>query len=84
MHERYKKPGYKYEPAGPFSYDFPDQFLARAAGNDAESLLGESGLIGQLRKWLAQRVMTAKRQSRPLEAIEAAFPQVQFRTSSCT
>jgi hypothetical protein len=35
---------------GPFSDELLDQLLTQVRGRDAESLLGESGLIGQLKK----------------------------------
>ncbi len=55
-----KKSARKGKPAGPFSDEMLDQLLAQCAGNDAESLLGESGLIGQLKKQLAQRMLAAE------------------------
>ena len=42
---------------GPFSDDLLDQLLAQVQGRDAESLLGESGLVGQLKKQLAERML---------------------------
>jgi len=45
---------------GPFSDELLDQLLAQASGQDAESLLGESGLIGQLKKQLAERMLAAE------------------------
>lgn len=50
----------KRKPQGPFSEDLLDQLLAQASGKDAESLLGESGLIGQLKKQLAERMLAAE------------------------
>ena len=41
-----KKFARKRKPAGPFSDEMLDQLLARCSGSDAESILGESGLIG--------------------------------------
>lgn len=55
-----KKSARKRKPAGPFSDEMLDQLLAQCAGNDAESLLGESGLIGRLKKQLAQRMLAAE------------------------
>ena len=55
-----KQSARKRKPAGPFSDEMLDQLLAQCAGNDAESLLGESGLIGQLKKQLAQRMLAAE------------------------
>ncbi|MBV8048773.1 MAG: IS256 family transposase [Paludibacterium sp.] len=37
-----------------------DQLLAQAAGKDAESILGESGLAGLLKKQLAERMLAAE------------------------
>lgn len=43
---------------------FPDeligQSLAQVQGKDAESILGESGLAGQLKKQLAERMLAAE------------------------
>lgn len=50
----------KRKPSGPFSDELLDQLLAQASGKDAESLLGESGLIGQLKKQLAERMLAAE------------------------
>jgi putative transposase len=50
----------KRKPSGPFSDELIDQLLAQASGKDAESLLGESGLIGQLKKQLAERMLAAE------------------------
>lgn len=55
-----KKSTRKRKPAGPFSDEMLDQLLAQCSGSDAESLLGESGLIGQLKKQLAQRMLAAE------------------------
>ena len=51
-----KKPRKKRE-KGPFSDELLDQLLRHVKGSDAESLLGESGLIGQLKKSLAERML---------------------------
>ena len=59
MTETTKKPR-KRKPTGPFSNELLDQLLAQASGKDAESLLGESGLIGQLKKQLAERNLSAE------------------------
>lgn len=48
------------KPKGPFSDELLDQLLAQVKGKDAESLLGESGLIGQLKKQLAERMLAAE------------------------
>lgn len=40
---------------GPFSNELLDQLLTQVSGQDAESVLGESGLVGQLKKQLAER-----------------------------
>lgn len=45
---------------GPFSDDLLDQLLEQVQGRDAESLLGESGLVGQLKKQLAERMLGAE------------------------
>jgi len=36
-----------------------DQLLAQVRGKDAQGLLGESGLIGQLKKQFAERMLAA-------------------------
>src|SRR3970040_832292 len=59
MTEATKKPR-KRKPTGPFSNELLDQLLAQVSGKDAESLLGESGLIGQLKKQLAERMLSAE------------------------
>lgn len=48
------------KPKGPFSDELIDQLLAHVKGKDAESLLGESGLVGQLKKQLAERMLAAE------------------------
>ncbi len=45
---------------GPVSDDLLDQLLSQVRGHDAESLLGESGLVGQLKKQLAERMLSAE------------------------
>ena len=50
----------KRKPKGPFSDELLDQLLAHVKGKDAESLLGESGLVGQLKKQLAERMLAAE------------------------
>lgn len=55
MTETTKKPR-KRKPQWPFSNELLDQLLAQVSGKDAESLLGETGLIGQLKKQLALRL----------------------------
>ena len=50
----------KRKTPGPFSNELLDQLLAQVSGRDAESLLGESGLVGQLKKQLAERMLSAE------------------------
>ena len=50
----------KRKPSGPFSNELLEQFLAQVSGKDAESLVGESGLIGQIKKQLAERMLAAE------------------------
>ncbi|MGH8454913.1 MAG: IS256 family transposase [Nevskiales bacterium] len=50
----------KRKPRGPLSDEQLDQLLSQLRGQDAESLLGESGLIGQLKKQLAERLLAAE------------------------
>ena len=50
----------KRKPKGPFSDELIDQLLAQVKGRDAESLLGESGLVGKLKKQLAERMLAAE------------------------
>jgi len=48
------------KPKGPFSDELLDQILSQLKGNDAESLLGQSGLVAQLKKQLAERMLSAE------------------------
>ena len=43
-----------------FSDDLLDQLLDQVKGRDAESLLEESGLVGQLKKQLVERMLSAE------------------------
>ena len=54
-----KKPRKKKEPY-PFPVELIDQLLAQVQNKDAESILGESGLAGQLKKMLAERMLAAE------------------------
>ena len=54
------KKAHKRKAPGPFSDELLDQLLAQVSRKDAESLLGESGLIGQLKKQLAERMLAAE------------------------
>ena len=54
-----KKPRKKKD-KGPFSDELLDQLLVHLKGADADSLLGESGLIGKLKKSLAERMLTGE------------------------
>lgn len=54
-----KKPRKKRE-LYPFSVELIDQLLAQVQNKDAESILGESGLAGQLKKMLAERMLAAE------------------------
>lgn len=42
------------KPEGPFSDELLDQILSQLKGNDAESLLGQTGLVAQLKKQLSR------------------------------
>ncbi len=44
----------------PFPDEMIDQLLAQVQNKDAESILGESGLAGQLKKQLAERMLAAE------------------------
>lgn len=50
----------KQKAAYPFPVELIDQLLAQVENKDAESILGESGLAGQLKKMLAERMLTAE------------------------
>ena len=50
----------KRKAKGPFPDELIDQLLAQVRGRDAESLLGESGLVGRLKKQLAERMLSAE------------------------
>jgi hypothetical protein len=54
-----KKPRKNKAPP-PFPVELIDQLLAQVKNRDAESLLGENGLAGQLKKMLAERMLTAE------------------------
>jgi hypothetical protein len=54
-----KKPK-KQKAAYPFPVELIDQLLAQVENKDAESILGESGLAGQLKKMLAERMFLAE------------------------
>lgn len=54
------KPARKRKPKGPFSDELIDQLLSKAQGQDAQSLLGDSGVVGQLKKRLAERMLAAE------------------------
>lgn len=43
-----------------FPDELIDQLLAQVQNKDAESILGESGLAGQLKKQLAERMLSAE------------------------
>jgi transposase-like protein len=53
-----KKP--KTKKQYPFPVELIDQLLAQVENKDAELILGESGLAGQLKKMLAERMLTAE------------------------
>jgi transposase-like protein len=50
----------KQKAAYPIPVELIDQLLAQVENKDAESILGESGLAGQLKKMLAERMVTAE------------------------
>ncbi|MEC4722192.1 transposase, partial [Noviherbaspirillum sp. CPCC 100848] len=54
-----KKPKKQKAPP-PFPVELIDQLLATVQNKDAESILGESGLAGQLKKMLAERMLAAE------------------------
>lgn len=54
-----KKPK-KQKAAYPLPVELIDQLLAQVQNKDAESILGESGLAGQLKKMLAERMLAAE------------------------
>src|ERR1700709_1732462 len=54
-----KKPKKQKAPY-PFPVELIDQLLAQVENKDAESILGESGLAGQLKKMLAERMLSAE------------------------
>jgi len=54
-----KKPK-KQEAPPPFPVELIDQLLATVQNKDAKSILGESGLAGQLKKMLADRMLAAE------------------------
>ena len=48
------------KPKGPFTDELLDQIVSQLKGNDAESFLGQSGLVAQLKKQLAERNLSAE------------------------
>lgn len=54
-----KKPRQR-KPKGPFSDELLDQLLSHLKGHDAESLLGQSGVVGQLKKQLMERMLAGE------------------------
>jgi len=50
----------KRKSKGPFSDELIDQLLSKAQGQDAQSLLNGSGVVGQLKKQLAERMLAAE------------------------
>lgn len=50
----------KRKPKGPFSEELLDELLSQLKGKDAGSLLGSSGLVAQLKKQLAERMLSAE------------------------
>src|SRR5438552_18403088 len=54
------KPAGRRKAKGPFSDELLDELISQVSGQDAESLLGESGLVGQLKKQLAERMLGAE------------------------
>lgn len=54
-----KKPR-RRKPKGPFSDELLDQLLSQVEGKDAEAVLGDSGLVGQLKKQLAERMLAGE------------------------
>lgn len=54
-----KKPK-KAKAPPPFPVELIDQLLATVQNKDAESILGESGLAGQFKKMLAERMLSAE------------------------
>lgn len=54
-----KKPRKRKE-KGPFSDELLDQLLSHLKGHDAESLLGQAGLVGQLKKQLMERMLAGE------------------------
>ena len=54
-----KKPRKRRE-KGPFSDELLDQLLSQMKGKDAEALLGEAGLVSQLKKQLMERMLAGE------------------------
>ncbi|MGH8527467.1 MAG: IS256 family transposase, partial [Gammaproteobacteria bacterium] len=54
------KPSRKRKPKGPFSEELIEQLLSQVQGKDAQSLLSDSGVVGQLKKQLAERMLSAE------------------------
>lgn len=60
MTDDINKPRRKRKPKGPLPEELIDQLLSELKGKDAQSVLGESGLAGRLKKQLAERMLAAE------------------------
>ena len=60
MSESFKMRAKKTKAAKLFPDELIDALLAQVQNKDAESILGESGLAGQLKKQLAERMLAAE------------------------
>lgn len=66
-----KKPRQRKQKS-PFSDELIDRLLSHAEGTDAESLLGASGLVGQLKKRIAERMLAAELKHHLVDEAEEA------------
>ena len=60
MTDDIKKSTRKRKPKGPLPDELIDQLLSELKSKDAQSILGESGLAGRLKKQLAERMLAAE------------------------
>jgi putative transposase len=76
-----KKSTQQTQPGQLFSDELIDELLTQVQNKDAESLLGESGLAGQLKKRLAERMLEAEL-NHHLEKQSACGPAGNYRNGS--
>lgn len=72
----------KRKAKGPFSEELLDELLSQLKGKDAESLLGSSGLVAQLKKQLAERMLSAELDHHLKDEAQGETPTGNHRNGS--